>query len=296
MEGSRSIDEIVSTKQLPFHGLQRHILIGKKEYLTTLDPFIMWMHDSGSQPAKFPDHPHRGVEGITYAVDEGIVHEDSLGDKEKLEEGGAIYINAGKGIIHTEAPGFKDRKSNFLTLWCYLDKANRMNNPQEHQFKSDEFPVLAKFGTGISVKVLAGKYQDEKGPLNTINDIKYLDVKLDKNKQFTCNIPAAWNCAIYVYAGKAKFGEDHKQGQKYDILTLKNNNSEYFEVKTEDEQCRFFVLAGKPIGEEIVHEGFWYGSTEQEIKQAEQDYKNSKNGFEKHEAWHSDIGKEMLDV
>jgi len=293
MEASRSIEKIFSTKEFSYHGLDRHVLIGKKDNVEILDPFIMWIHDSGSKPANLPDHPHRGTEGISLAIDTGLLHEDSLGDKEKLEEGDAIYINAGKGMIHCEAPGFEERKSNFLTLWCFLNQENRMKDPEENQYKFDQFPIVTEHGLGVAVKVLVGKYQDQKSPLHTINDMKYLDVRMEKLRKFSCSIPSNWNCAVYVFNGRARFGGDHKLAEKFDLLILKPNNSDYFEVETEDEECRFFVLAGRPIGEPIYHHEFWYGSSENEIKQAAEDFKLSINGFEKVASWHSEIGKSL---
>ena len=38
-------------------------------------------------PAGFPDHPHRGMETVTYMISGEIMHEDSKGNAGKLGPG-----------------------------------------------------------------------------------------------------------------------------------------------------------------------------------------------------------------
>ena len=41
------------------------------------DPFVLWDHFSVSPGCGFPDHPHRGFEGITYIFEGSMQHRDN---------------------------------------------------------------------------------------------------------------------------------------------------------------------------------------------------------------------------
>jgi quercetin 2,3-dioxygenase len=49
----------------------------------------------------FPSHPHRGMQTLTYMKQGGIIHEDSHGNRGEIRGGGAQWMSAGRGIIHS---------------------------------------------------------------------------------------------------------------------------------------------------------------------------------------------------
>ena len=55
-------------------------------------------------PAGFPDHPHRGMETVTYMKSGYQLHEDCNGHAGKLGPGDMQWMTAGKGILHSEMP------------------------------------------------------------------------------------------------------------------------------------------------------------------------------------------------
>ncbi|KAK2638140.1 hypothetical protein Ddye_025935 [Dipteronia dyeriana] len=58
---------------------------------------------SGSPPAGFPDHPHRGFETVTYMLQE-VYHQDFAGHKGIIHIGDVQWMTAGRAIIHSEMP------------------------------------------------------------------------------------------------------------------------------------------------------------------------------------------------
>lgn len=54
--------------------------------------------------AGFPSHPHRGFETVTYMLEGVFEHRDHLGHVGRLETGGAQWMTAGRGVIHSEMP------------------------------------------------------------------------------------------------------------------------------------------------------------------------------------------------
>lgn len=54
-----------------------------------------------------------------------------------------------------------------------------------------------------------------------------------------------------------------------------------------DEYCKFVLVSGEPIGEQVVQRGPFVMNSPKEIEQAFLDYYSSSNGFEKAKHWQS---------
>lgn len=88
-----------------------------------VDPFLML--DELRLPAErasagFPDHPHRGFETCTLMMDGKMQHQDSCGNKGVIEAGGAQWMTAGRGIIHSEMPVVTNGDLHGFQLWINL--------------------------------------------------------------------------------------------------------------------------------------------------------------------------------
>jgi len=83
------------------------------------DPFLLLDDFHSPNPAeylpRFPWHPHRGIETITYVIAGGVDHGDSLGNAGRIGSGDVQWMTAGSGIIHQEMP---QGESNGL-LWGF---------------------------------------------------------------------------------------------------------------------------------------------------------------------------------
>jgi len=79
------------------------------QHVQNLDPFLMLDLFNVKLPAGFPDHPHRGMETVTYMLDGEVMHEDFKNNKGKLGPGDVQWMTAGKGIVHAEMPASWDR-------------------------------------------------------------------------------------------------------------------------------------------------------------------------------------------
>ncbi|MGD8515011.1 MAG: pirin family protein, partial [Granulosicoccaceae bacterium] len=86
-------------------GVTVHRTIGMP-VLKNLDPFLLLDHFSSADPddyiAGFPDHPHRGLITFTYMLDGHMQHHDSMGNEGDLQAGGAQWMKAASGVIHSE--------------------------------------------------------------------------------------------------------------------------------------------------------------------------------------------------
>lgn len=73
--------------------------------LMDFDPFLL-LDEMGpvdyapGEAVGAPDHPHRGFETVTYALDGRFRHRDSSGHAGTLGPGDVQWMTAGAGVVH----------------------------------------------------------------------------------------------------------------------------------------------------------------------------------------------------
>ena len=221
--------------------------------LDFIDPFLMF-DEFGSENkddyiAGFPDHPHRGIETVTYMLNGEFRHEDSTGNKGDLGPGSVQWMTAAGGIIHSEMPIMKEGKLHGFQLWVNMPAKLKMSKPSYQNIEPKEIPEFKD--QEKKIKIIAGKYQDKIGPVKGISvDPIYIDVELEKDKIFNFIIPSSHNAFVYLVTGEIKIGnKKHDQLQNSNLICLQNGNDlKISAIK----KSKFLVIAGKPIGEPIA--------------------------------------------
>ncbi|MDI1309713.1 MAG: pirin family protein [Methylotenera sp.] len=274
----RVIDSIPTTDG---GGVKLRRSLGQSGF-TRLDPFLMLDEFSSENAddyiAGFPDHPHRGFETVTYMLDGHMLHQDHLGNQGDLKSGGAQWMTAGRGIIHSEIPQQESGRMRGFQLWINLPANEKMKPAGYLDIQPDEIP-LAHLANSCSVKVIAGTAVLDgnavAGPIQGLTTAPlFIDVHLSAYESFSQSIPEGHNAFVYPYEGKVLIGAKAEQRllepQSVGVLS----EGDVVEISASETPVSFLLLAAKPLLEPIVQYGPFVMNTREEIDQAIADYQN----------------------
>ncbi|UXI00018.1 pirin family protein [Photobacterium sp. TY1-4] len=245
-----------------------------------LSPFLMVDELKSDHPddyiGGFPPHPHRGIETLTYMLSGHFQHRDHMGNTGELRDGGAQWMSAGRGVIHSEMPIMTEGKLHGFQIWINLPAAKKMQPAQYHDFQSDVITEKVLADNSL-IRVIAGdltiKGDTLIGPLQQTGvPTTIANWQAGKGAHFTSCLNPDFQALLYVYQGAidiegstAKAGElvilDHGEGLAIDAI---------------GEQTGLLLLSGMPIHEPVVHYGPFVMNSMDEIEQAISDYQQGK--------------------
>ncbi len=255
-------------------GVSVHRSIGTPA-LKNLDPFLMLDHFGSDNPdeyiAGFPEHPHRGFITFTYMLDGHMGHRDSMGNRGDLQAGGAQWMKAASGVIHSEMPQQTNGLMRGFQLWINLPAAEKMSDPGYQEFSAAAIPEVAR--DGARVRVLAGEFDGVRGVVDDpATAVLYLDVGLTAGATFSLPLADSRNAFVYVFEGDAQLAGDALPRHTLAVL----GQGDRFEIAAGGQGARFILVAGRPIGEPVVQSGPFVMNTREEIEQAFADYRDGR--------------------
>jgi len=238
-----------------------------------LDPFLMLDAFRNENPEDyiggFPDHPHRGFETVTYMIAGRMRHRDSAGNEGLLGPGGAQWMTAGSGLIHSELPEQEDGLMEGFQLWLNLPARNKMVAPSYRDIPPEAIPEFTT-AEGVRVRVLAGESHGVAGAVRRPDtEPLYLDVHLPAGTRFVQPVPAGHNAFTYTYRGSILVGGSSAPDRHMALLANDGAESVVLEATVDS---RALLIAGKPLNEPIAQYGPFVMNTGDEIRQTLLDY------------------------
>ena len=144
-------------------------------------------------------HPHIGLATVTYLFEGVMLHRDSLGTVQEITPGAVNWMNAGRGIVHSERtpPALRGlpRPMHGLQLWVALPGALERSEPAFQHVAAADLPECDVEGT--RVRVLAGTAFGRSSPVRTASPTLYLVVGLRAGSPWTLP-PLAPEMAVYT--------------------------------------------------------------------------------------------------
>jgi len=221
--------------------------------------------------AGFPPHPHRGMQTLTYMKHGGIIHEDNRGNRGEIRSGGAQYMSAGRGIIHSEMPTQDSSGLHGFQLWFNLPAAEKMSTPRYRDLPMDELGQGQ--GDGFRLTAVSGDWTanriDVAGPLAELAPQAALaDLVLDAGATVSMTTAEAESVMALVYDGGLE-ARDRRLGARQLLIF---GPGDTLQLVAGAEGAGVLVLRGRPIRERVVHYGPFVMNSEAEIEEAIRDY------------------------
>jgi quercetin 2,3-dioxygenase len=255
-------------------------LIDKKR----MSPFFLLDYNSkvdfnpSEEPRGVGVHPHRGFETVTIAYHGKIAHHDSAGNSGVIGEGDVQWMTAGSGLLHKEyhEKEFSKKGGMFqmVQLWVNLPAANKMTAPKYQEITNKMMGRYELPGNQGSIEIIAGSYQNVKGPASTFTPMHVYNVRLKKNAEAEFSFPADYNTGILVIEGSAIINGETVSPDHFGLF---KNEGEDISVKA-NEDTVLLVLSGQPINEPIAAYGPFLMNNWQELEQAIEDVSAGKFG------------------
>jgi redox-sensitive bicupin YhaK (pirin superfamily) len=216
-------------------------------------------------------HPHRGFETVTIAYQGGVEHGDSAGNHGIIGPGDVQWMTAASGIVHEEwiESGLTQRGGTveMAQLWINLPAKHKMAAPAYQDIRSAQIPVLP-LGARSSLRVIAGEYGGTRGPARTFTPVNVWDARLGAGERVELDFPAGYTTLLAVLKGKVTVEGTAISGPALAVLERAGTRA----AMEAFEDASVLVLNGEPIDEPVVGYGPFVMNSQDEIRQAFEDF------------------------
>ena len=224
-------------------------------------------------------HPHRGFETVTVVYSGELAHRDNAGGGGTIGPGDVQWMTAGGGIIHEEfhSEGFAQTGGTLemAQLWVNLPARDKMTPAGYQPITAAQIPVAELPRGAGSLRVIAGEWNQVKGPARTFSPMNVLDVKLAAGRTALLPQPEGWTTLVVVASGTASInGSEPVTGPS--VVTLTTDGTGV--TVRADSDAKLLLLSGEPIDEPVVGYGPFVMNSQQQIVQAINDFNSGRFG------------------
>ena len=252
-----------------------------------VDPFLLLHHADIKVPAHVEPrhagvgpHPHRGFSPVTFIFRGGVHHRDSRGHDSVVYEGGAQWMNAGMGMMHSERPpdDIHDRggRQEIIQLWVNTPARHKMDQPEYFPLHEGEIPRFVTDGGDATIRVVSGELLGVKGPVRAKTPVNAGTIVMKKGAHLEVPLPAEHNAFLYILEGTVNIGGYGLTDPLHAVVF--GNDGEGITIEALDD-TRILLLSGLPINEKVVSHGPFVMNNETQILEAMRDYQKGKMGI-----------------
>lgn len=273
----RTIKQIHKAESAPIADLVTYRALPTRS-VSHIDPFLFLNHHGHqiypphNRGLPFGPHPHRGFETVTFILQGDLSHKDSSGAESVINAGGVQWMTAGKGLTHAEVSSKEFMQHGgdleILQLWINLPAKYKMVDPAYRGLQKEEIPTLKLDGGRVSIDAISGNWGGTKGAFSPLTDIQLGIVRLQAGGTYKKAVLDERNIFFYVVSGKLTV--NGREVKIHDLVEFFNDDTDIQIDALEDST----ILLGHalPFNEPIVAQGPFVMNSEDEIRQAYQDY------------------------
>jgi len=220
-------------------------------------------------------HPHIGLATVTYLLEGGIMHRDSLGFVQEIRPGEINWMTAGRGIVHSERSPDAARASGGplygLQTWVALPTAHEETDPAFFHYGADAIPFAQ--ADGVSITVVAGSSDGMTSPVRTFSDMLYADVVLEAGARYQLKAEHIERAA-YVIAGEV--GVEGQTGSFAPMELVVFKPGAEIVLRAVNGPARLMLVGGEPLAEPRNIYWNFVSSSKDRIEQAKEDWREGR--------------------
>jgi redox-sensitive bicupin YhaK (pirin superfamily) len=245
--------------------------------LPVLDPFLLLDRFHSADPADyvrgFPDHPHRGFETVTIMLDGRFRHRDSRGNAGVITGGGAQWMTAAGGIVHSEMPDQGEGLLSGFQLWVNLPAREKLSTPQ-YQDLPPAALASARLAGGSELRVVAGEVDGLRGPVRPRPTAPVLaTLALADDRPFELDVPVDHTAFVFVHEGAVHVGAEDRATRVTDGTLAVLGPGRRVRLRARERRSGALIAAARPLGEPIARRGPFVMNTDAELAQAFADWR-----------------------
>jgi redox-sensitive bicupin YhaK (pirin superfamily) len=143
----------------------------------------------------FGTHPHRDMEIISYVLEGGLQHKDSMGNGSVITPGDVQRMSAGTGVLHSEFNASKSERVHFLQIWLLPSETGIAPGYEQKTFSDAD-----KRGR---LRLIASPTGQD-GSVTIHSDARLYAAVLAKGEQAELALPKGRHAWVHVAKGAAK--------------------------------------------------------------------------------------------
>jgi hypothetical protein len=225
----------------------------------TIGPWCFVDHaNTQGTPLDVGEHPHIGLQTVTWLLEGEVLHRDSLGHHQFIRPGELNWMTAGRAIAHAEQG--QSEGAHVVQMWVALPESARHGNP--HFDHHPELPQHA--GEGWVASVLGGEAFGLRSPARTFSPLVGVELRFDHDGRAVVPLDPVFEHGLFVVRGRARV---EKTPLELDMLAYLGLGRDHVVVEAPAD-ARVILIGGAPFGEPILMWWNFVARTLEEIETA----------------------------
>ncbi|MBW1298059.1 pirin family protein [Aquimarina litoralis] len=264
-ERSRDIGDFLVGRLIPF---RKKRMVGPFIFIDHMGPTMI-------KKGKYMDvdqHPHIGLSTLTYLLDGEIMHEDSIGTKQRISPGSVNWMVAGKGVTHTErTPKDMRNGTEFLAhgyqIWVALPKDLETVEPEFHHLDKNELPTWKDKNTEF--KLIAGNGYGKTSPLPVHSELFMVEVKSSERYELQIKGELKGEIGVCIVEGEIRACDTIVEKGNMLVSKIEDTCSIILEPNT-----HLLLFGGEPFPEERHIYWNFVSSSKEKLEEAKDKWRN----------------------